>query len=235
VCLGHGVFNEVASPYSTKQSRCHFGLALQKSNCVKRAARQQHQVHVRGHPLHKRIKCNGEEFDGYEIIVESVQPAPGSMWPPNVLVSKDGIESPRRYDFDTEYRKSDEATRAGVEVGRVFVRGIGRYHRLSGICNVMPEKAWACFVSRFLVVAPTTFVPVYPQRFLTRLRFPAIVPLSCLDSPRASNADPFSCLFAQNAGRLFSFTPVHNRLIGGIEQRFGANRQRATVLHACNV
>lgn len=122
MCLGHGVFNEVASPYSTKQSRCHFGLALQKSNCVKRAARQQHQVHVRAHPLHKRIKCNGEEFDGYEIIVESVQPAPGSMWPPNVLVSKDGIESPWRYDFDTEYRKSDEATRAGVEIGRVFVR-----------------------------------------------------------------------------------------------------------------
>lgn len=205
MCLGHGVFNEVASRYSTKQPRCHFGLALQKSDCVKRTARQQHQVHVRGHPLHKRIKCNVEEFDGYEIIVESVQPAPGSMWTPSVLVSKDGIESPRRYDFDTEYRKSDEATRTGVEVGHVFVRGIGRYHRLSGICNVMPKKAWVCFVSRFrfLVVAPTTFVPVCPHRFLSRLRFPCAVPLSFLDSPRASNADPFSLPARAKRGQAF--------------------------------
>ncbi|WP_244130157.1 hypothetical protein [Burkholderia sp. BCC0044] len=90
--------------------------------------------------MHKRIKCNGDEFDGYEIIVESVQPAPGSMWTPNIRVGKDGIEPPRRYDFDIDYQKSGEARRAGVEVERVFVRGIGRYHRLSGICNVMPKK-----------------------------------------------------------------------------------------------
>ncbi|CAD9224562.1 hypothetical protein BCEN4_420008 [Burkholderia cenocepacia] len=76
---------------------------------------------------------------------------------------------------------------------------------------------------------------VRKRSFNSRLRFSRAVPLSFLDSPRASNADPFSCLLAQNAGRLFSFTPVHNRLIGGIEQAFGANRQSATVLHACNV
>ncbi|WP_321861340.1 DUF6566 family protein [Burkholderia cenocepacia] len=67
-----------------------------------------------------------DEFDGYEIIVESVQPAPGSAWMANVRVRKDGIESPRRYDFDTEYETSDEARRAGIEIGRAIVRGIDR-------------------------------------------------------------------------------------------------------------
>lgn len=99
----------------------------------------------------------------------------------------------------------------------------------------MATRPRACFVSRFRVVALTTFVAVYPRRFLSRLRFPRAVPLSSLDSPRASNADPFSCLLAPNASRLFSFTAAHNRLIGGIEQGLGANRQSATVLHACNV
>ncbi len=99
----------------------------------------------------------------------------------------------------------------------------------------MATRPRACLVSRFLVVAPTTFVPVCPRSFLSCLRFPRAVPLSSLDSPRASNADPFSCLLAQNASRLFSFTTAHNRLIGGIEQGLGANRQGVTVLHTCNV
>ncbi|MDR0243211.1 MAG: hypothetical protein LBJ65_16555 [Burkholderia sp.] len=67
------------------------------------------------------------------------------------------------------------------------------------------------------------------------LRFARAVPLSFLDSPRASNADPFSCLLAFRASRLFSFTALHCRQGGGMEQGLGANRHSATVLHWCNV
>ncbi|WP_347880176.1 DUF6566 family protein [Burkholderia sp. BCC1644] len=76
--------------------------------------------------MHKRIEFHIDEFDGYEIIVESVQPAPGSTWMANVRVRKDGVESPRRYDFDAEYETSDEAQQAGVEIGRAIVRDINR-------------------------------------------------------------------------------------------------------------
>ncbi|ALX12053.1 hypothetical protein P350_11110 [Burkholderia cepacia JBK9] len=76
--------------------------------------------------MHERIECHFDEFDGCEIIVESVQPAPGSTWMANVRVRKDGVESPRRYDFDTEYETSEEAKRAGFEIGRAIVRDINR-------------------------------------------------------------------------------------------------------------
>ncbi|WP_322087717.1 DUF6566 family protein [Burkholderia sp. BCC1999] len=76
--------------------------------------------------MHKRIECHIDAFNGYEIIVESVQPAPGSTWMANVRVRKDGVESPRRHDFDTEYETSDEAKQAGVEIGREIVRDINR-------------------------------------------------------------------------------------------------------------
>ncbi|WP_319000992.1 MULTISPECIES: DUF6566 family protein [Burkholderia] len=76
--------------------------------------------------MHKRIECHIDEFDGYEIIVESVQSAPGSTWMANVRVRKDGVESPKRYDFDTEYETSEEAKCAGVESGHTIVRDINR-------------------------------------------------------------------------------------------------------------
>ncbi|ELW9528814.1 DUF6566 family protein [Burkholderia cenocepacia] len=79
--------------------------------------------------MHKRIECHRDVFDGYEIIVESVQPAPGSTWMANVRVRKDRIESPRRYDFDTEYETSDEATRAGIEIGRALVQSLRNAQR----------------------------------------------------------------------------------------------------------
>lgn len=49
------------------------------------------------------------------------------------------------------------------------------------------------------------------RNFLFRLRFSLPVPLSFLDSPRASNADPFSCLLAFRASRLFSFMAERDR------------------------
>ncbi|VWB26504.1 hypothetical protein BLA15816_01106 [Burkholderia lata] len=73
------------------------------------------------------------------------------------------------------------------------------------------------------------------RSFLSRLRFVRSVPLSSLDSPRASNADPFSCLLAFRVSRLFSSMAAFYRLSGGMRQGFGMNRQRATVLHWCNV
>jgi len=56
-----------------------------------------------------------------------------------------------------------------------------------------------------------------------------------MDSPRASNADPFSCLLAFRASRLFSFMVALYRMNGGMGQGLGVKRQRATVLHGCNV
>lgn len=63
------------------------------------------------------------------------------------------------------------------------------------------------------------------------LRFAHRVPLSSQDSPRASNADPFSCLLVFHMSRLFSFAAVHNRPSGGIGQGLGVSRQSATALH----
>ncbi|WP_431226038.1 hypothetical protein [Burkholderia contaminans] len=73
------------------------------------------------------------------------------------------------------------------------------------------------------------------RSFLSQLRFSRPVPLSSMDSPRASNADPFSCLLAFRASRLFSFLAALCRMNGGMGQGVGVNRWRATVLHWCNV
>ncbi len=91
------------------------------------------------------------------------------------------------------------------------------------------------FAPHFRVVALATFTPVRQRYFFSRLRFARAVPLSSLDSPRASNADPFSCLLAFRASRLFSFTAACRSGIGGIGQGLGTHRQSATVLHWCNV
>ncbi|VWB75648.1 hypothetical protein BLA6993_03574 [Burkholderia lata] len=73
------------------------------------------------------------------------------------------------------------------------------------------------------------------RSFLSALRFARPAPLSSMDSPRASNADPFSCLLAFRVSRLFSFMVARWRMNGGLEQGLGVNRPRATVLHWCNV
>jgi hypothetical protein len=52
-----------------------------------------------------------------------------------------------------------------------------------------------------------------------------------MDSPRASNADPFSCLLAFRVSRLFSLMATRCRMNVGLEQGLGVNRQSATVLH----
>ena len=78
-------------------------------------------------------------------------------------------------------------------------------------------------------------VDVMLRSFVFRLRFLRPVPLSFMDSPRASNADPFSCLLAFRVSRLFSFMAALCRMNGGMGQGFGASRQCATVLHGCNV
>ncbi|WP_306459521.1 DUF6566 family protein [Burkholderia sp. ABCPW 11] len=89
---------------------------------LKRTARQQHQAHGNGHPIRKTIECHSDEFDGYEIIVSFVRPAPGGTWMANVRVRTDGIEWPWRHDFDVEHPTADEARRAGIEIGRAIDR-----------------------------------------------------------------------------------------------------------------
>lgn len=78
-------------------------------------------------------------------------------------------------------------------------------------------------------------VDVTLRSFVFCLMFLRPVPLSFMDSPRASNADPFSCLLAFRVSRLFSFMAALCRMNGGMGQGFGASRQCATVLHGCNV
>nr|WP_306453929.1 MULTISPECIES: DUF6566 family protein [Burkholderia] len=115
------------------------------------------------------MERRSDEFDGCEIIVAFVQPS-GSTWMASVRVRKDGIEPPRDMTSMPNIRPSGEARRAGIEIGRAIVRGIDRSHRLSGISDVetdMATRPRTYFISRFRVVATTTFVSVCPRRFLS--------------------------------------------------------------------
>lgn len=75
--------------------------------------------------------------------------------------------------------------------------------RLRGSQN--RQRARTRCESSFLGVSLTTHPPNPRVTRPSRLRFSRAVPLSSQDSPRASNADPFSCLLALRVSRLFSF------------------------------